>query len=240
MRLRFGRYIFPIGTAGFTIDREAQKTKAGITWGFREVWNINGLIYNRGGKVADMDEKVAALELAFATGGYDAALTTDGTTKTRHVLRDAACIGGVQIAKPLSYPSGVGPEYVTMRTFNVAIEGTYLVGSAPEYDDFQEAVSFVGGGPLFGLLEPLRGKPIKQQWKEQTIYRATQRGRAVGLLSYPEPPPPLWPEARPRPQERPFTYEPPERLGDGNIRWPVSWEYQFESPTALTGLPHTL
>ena len=49
------------------------------------------------------------------------------------------------------------------------------------------------GGPRKAYFETLRTRPIRQIVNDFTLVRMTQSGSAVGFLSYPFAPAPLWP-----------------------------------------------
>ena len=48
-----------------------------------------------------------------------------------------------------------------------------------------ESLALTGGGPQFGYLLTLNGPPQKQLLRQQTTFKATQQGEAVGLTDYP-------------------------------------------------------
>ncbi len=87
-------------------------------------------------------------------------------------------------------------EYVTYRRYQIGIQFVTPYGFGdPQYVKFSETLDIAGGGPRFGVKEVNFGPPIRQRLREQTACQATQSGSATGLGTYPEIPPPIWPQA---------------------------------------------
>jgi hypothetical protein len=133
-------------------------------------------------------------------------------------------------------------EFSTYRNYQIKIEGTYPVPSAPlnTLESYLETLSFTGGGPRFVHLQPLIGLPQRQQVAQATPFKVAQRGHAVGVYAYPVPPGPIWPIAE-HIDQRQIDYEAPKRSGDPiasvYTKWPVSWTYAFEANVPLNGAP---
>ena len=237
MYVQYGDYTHPAGEPAVTIDRETLWTDAGTAWAERERWSISGCIYNQAGTAAAMDVLVTELEAAYSSSGGDLKLLLpDGTTASQHALLNANTIGGVRVVKRPSYPQGSGPEGITIRHFTVALEAEVAVSADSALLSWHESIRYSGGGPRFGHLEPLVGKPIKQKLKANTIYKAIQQGRAVGLSAYPAVPSPIWPAHQI--DQRDIEQSAPRRRGYGSgadcwTEWPVSWCYRFESANPL-------
>lgn len=239
--LQYGSYSFNPGEAAVVIDRASILDDRGLMVAVEEIWKVSGLLSSRNasGAARSVLSAIRALEDAFSREKKDLVLYLDGSV-TPHVLRSSATMGGVRIRKPLSFPEFRGPELVTYRTFTVELGATIsfaLSGAGSAIVEFEETLSIEGGGPVYGHLEPLTGKPVKQTLKKQSVCRATQAGRIVGFDSHPSLPPPIFPSALVR---DPITaYSSPSHVNGAAIRWPVSYEYAFESATKLNGKPNS-
>ena len=90
-------------------------------------------------------------------------------------------------------------------------------------------------------MELLSGPPQKQLLNEQTTYKCVQSGQAVGNLSYPFFPSPLFPGAI-MPDQTMTEGDSPKRVGaigsPAWVEWPIRWRYVFESATPLSGVPN--
>lgn len=250
MFVKYGSFTHPLGEAAVSIDRETLFTEAGTPWAVRERWDIQGVISNTtinragdsipSGVPADLSPKINALELAYSQNNQDIALLLpDGETPTSHRIISAHTLGGVQVVQAPCYPEGIEAEYVTYRSFTVAVEALRPLSSPTKLLSFTETMTYEGGGPRYGHLEPLVGRPIKQTLKRFTIYRVTQQGHAVGLYAYPPIPKPLWPAAQVR--NRRIEKGSPRRRGGSVItdtEFPISWVYEYESAFSLIGGPH--
>jgi hypothetical protein len=151
-------------------------------------------------------------------------------------MLNAGSIAGVRITE-LEYPEGEGAEYAQYRTFRLKAEADYPTGFGSLLLSFTETVTFYGGGPVRGFLEPIHGPPIPQTIKEFTPYFAEQVGQATALRTWPEPAAPLWPTALLEKGRKPYTS--PQRVPRG-LGFTVGWAYRFGSPGPLNGRPRVL
>jgi hypothetical protein len=237
MYVKIGSYRFPRGEVAITISRESLPTDAGTPWARRERWDFQGMIINQSGSTTDMAASIAALEAAFVDNVDIALLLPDGSTSSSHRIVSANTLDGVRVIQPPSFPDGTGSEYITHRSWTAAIEAIIPLSVVETaLLSFVETVQFSGGGPRDGYLEPLVGRPIRQRLKQNTVYRATQQGQAVGLEAYPLIPQPIWPLAQIKARE--YAADSPRRYGNDFREYPISWLYEFESAYPLLGRPH--
>lgn len=225
------------GVHGFGIRREEVKNQGGDIIGFDEIWDINGRLYDPSGDWSSMVRRIAALEAAYATGGGDLLLTTDGHTPTYHTLYNRDCKGGTRIIKPLQYPTSRGPENVTMRTFTVSVGGRISLINDDTAIQFNENIQFGGGGSDEGLMVNRTHRAVPVLKTRYVPYTAIQQGSATGYAIAPVPPPPLWPQFWKHKGSRPFGYDRGEPLGYSIINRTVTWRYEFESIYPLDGFP---
>jgi len=234
MYLAYGTYSHSQGETAIQITRTPEYNEAAQAWAYRERWDVQGLLTNNSGSLADMQTAIAALEAAYASDGYDLVLHLPDGTATNHAMRTAGAIGGTRIVQPVSYPEGSGPEGVTYRSYSLAVEGLFLTGVGTLLS-WVESISFSGGGPVYGHIETLKGLPVKQKLRSASVYRAIQQGEAVGISAYPSVPAAIWPTAQVRTGG--IRRQSPRRQGSSYIEFPVSWNYEFESAYPLVGNP---
>ncbi len=145
-----------------------------------------------------------------------------------------------------SWPRGEPDEYATVRTFQIIIEATFINPDS-NLVEWRESVALQGtGGPKWewrkawvrtgGIITPvdfqIQTNPATTQW----IY---QYGYAEGLTVYPvgNVPPPLFP-AWEEQWKRSWIQHDPERLGQGFVRFPLSWQYVMQAPTGQSVAPN--
>lgn len=242
MYLQYGSYTHALGEARVVITRDPLENAAGDYYGYVERWDIEGLLL--ADDTTALSTAIAALEAAYAAGGYDLTLLLpDGVTPSQHRLLAASCKGGTKIARPVSYPVGAGAEYTTFRTYSLAIAGEIPLASGQNpIVEWRETLAFVGnGGPRFVVQELRNGPPQIQQVSERTPVRCVQSGRAVGYQHYPFPPQPIWPVFEQR-EQRQVNLTSPELTGSGASRsfqnYEITWSYSHLAPMPLSGYPH--
>lgn len=249
MIFQYGSYSHPIDEVALVVTREALRNAAGEIYAHHTRFDLTGFLQVDEGATeaitqASMTAAIQALETAYRQPNRDARLLlNDGSTSSAHTLLAAQTLGGVRIAKPVSFPVGDGGEYSTFRRFTVSLEADVVANSMTTMlVEFSEVLRVSGnGGPRRVVIETRYGPPVEQIVSQRTPVLATQSGRAVGLLSYPTAPPPLWPKyidgTRTDIQE-----ESPQRVGPAGstnpfINFPLTWTYQFISPGPLAGHP---
>lgn len=195
------------------------------------------MILNPSGDIAAMRTAILRREQAFSVEGRDLVLYVGGL-QSAHVLRSSASLGGVRIAARMSYPEGKGAEHVTYRTYVVEFSALVPTGSGAGGGvlSFEETLTFEGGGTVYGHIETLTGKPVKQTLRKQSLYKAVQEGRIVGANGYPNIPPPIFPNAL---VKSPMIAKSSARPVEGHrLEYPFSYRYEFESVTTLDGVPN--
>lgn len=241
MQLYYGNYGHALGVPAITISREVVNDAGERPYIERERWQINGLLPNPDGSATTLKAAIDELVAAYSVNGYNLILyMPDGSTPSSHALYSSSCFGGTRVVQRPSFPTGTGPEGVTYRNFSLAVEGDIsLISPGTSYTtSFTETLEFNGGGFLDGHLEPLVGQPIKQRRKQNTTYRATQQGEAVGLFGYPPVPPPIWPAALTQPNPK-FTLSSPRRRQGTFVDYRINWLYEYESARPIIGTPNT-
>ena len=237
MYLKYGAYRHADNEVSVAISKEGLFTQAGIARGTRERWTVAGRL--QATDQASLTTAINTLAAAYSIQGQDLALYRDNDQPTSHAITSAATNGGVRVVVPPSFPEGKGAEYSTFRNYTIVLAAELLDASTTILN-WQETLTFRGGGPQFAYLEPITGLPQKQLLKQATTYRALQSGEAVGQLGYPVPASPLWPNAE-HTGQRQVRYELPRRMGPPGsptyTQFKVTWSYNFEDAGPLVGLP---
>ena len=236
MILTYNGYAHPVGEPAVAIHRNYLRNEALDVIAIVERWDIAGMLISNLG-AGDLDAKVAATIAAYSVDGGDLSLTLPTGAVSQHSLSSSNALGGIRVVSPVSFPDGKGAEGVTYRNFTVSLEAELPISNPTSgLLSFEESLSFTGGGPVFGHLEPVVGPPIKQLLKDESVYRVTQSGKAVGYLGWPNYPGPLWPSSEMR-NHRQETRSGPRRKRNDYCEYTVAWNYQFEEASQLYGNP---
>lgn len=238
--IQYGNYAHQPGEVELSIIRTPMESAGGIIRGWKERWDMSGRI--SAATPAALTLAIHALEAAYNTPGLDLGLYYSAGVPTAHTLLRSNTLGGARVVEPIQFPSGRGAELATYRQYKVSMEAevaNYEAGLIA----FVETLSFSGGGPRYRHMELLTGPPQKQVLNEQTVYRCVQTGQAVGNLSYPFFPSPLFPGAL-MPDQSETAGDSPKRVGPlGSpawVEWPIRWKYVFESASPLSGVPNRM
>lgn len=232
MQLKYGSYSHDSNAAAIAISKDVVMGEGGIPQSIRERWDVTGEV--SGANESAVKTAINALVDAYSVHGKDLALYHSGGTISAHAMLSSETIWGTKVVKMPSFPKGDGSEYVTSRSFSLAVEGEYPAGYSSILS-FRESLSWQGnGGPIWNYIVPLAGPPIHQVLTESSVVTITQEGYAVGDLAYPSPQWPIWPEQELGAQRR-IRYEVPS-INSRERR--VSWSYTFLAPAMLSATPH--
>lgn len=238
MYLKYGSYQHADAEVTFTIGRDALENEAGQHYGDRHTWNIEGCL--QAADTAAVVTAFRALEAAYSQWYRDLVFYDDSGAAT-HTLLNSGSTTGVKIIRPPSYTRGDGAELSTYRNYIITATADYPAGTGANLlRSFTETLAFGGGGPERAVVECVNVPPQEQVLKLYTTYRASQRGSAVGMYSYPAIPAPLFPgkeRVRSNPPGDP-QYGSPKLRNGIYVDWPVSWSYEFISATPLVGFPN--
>lgn len=241
MQLLYGSFAHALSEAAVVVQKQPAETGYGYQYAEKEAWTITGFL-----QAPTQDLLVlasGALETAYSRNQQTLKLLAQDGTVARF-MSGTSPLGGNRVIH-FSFPDSgeTTAEFTTFRRYQIQVEGIYPVpgGALGVTLSFMERLSFTGGGPRFVHLQPLTGRPVRQQVAEATPFRVTQRGQGVGLLAYPSPPPPIWPGAE-QIDRRQIEYGSPRRTGGAVAtlyqEWPVEWGYYFEDAGELDGAPN--
>jgi len=245
IRLRYGTFLHELSDAAVSISKVAEFSDSGIPYANRNVWNIQGRL--EGDSVADITTKIKALETAYNKSHqspFRLEYIEDSTvTPTAHEIKIENTFDGIRVTAAPSYPDGTGAEYANFRNYAVTVEALVKTGQADaDLILFEEEVETSGGRPRDIVIETMNTYPVMQRVADHTAYLVSQRGRAIGLTSYPTVPPYLHPLGIAAIlSNRVARRSPRETLVAG--RWlrhfyEVSWSYVMALTTERASLPH--
>lgn len=247
MQLKYGSYAFNANGTEITARTETVRNEAGAPYKQRRSLHVAGYMEISGDTVAaqqaDCTTKMNALEAALAKPFQDLIFYQDSGAESATSLRNSDSIGGVVVTAGPHYPDGI-KGYTSVQRFEFTAEAEYYILaeaglSANITLSFEETLKFSGGGPRFIYKESIVGPPQRQKTCDQTVYRVTQTGRAVGLRGYPSPAAPIWPANLLQAPDI-------DRIGPDRMGWTdprsyegfgITWSYDYGSAVKLIGAP---
>jgi hypothetical protein len=226
-QVRYGTFTCPAGCATWRTRTRTTANDLGLPSQRTQRIEVAGQL--QGADPADLFAKSRVMRAAFDRWGQDLVLTLDDGRVAESLLNGTS-LGGTRVVEGVDFPDGDGADATTYRNFRFAVEATYPIASG-NLLAFEEDLETRGGGPKFGFMPIVNGAPVKQMVYQATPYLATQSGTAVGLLTYPNPPPPLWPNAQ---LEAPVIRRSrPQIVGGVTRNYRISWAYTFGSTSPL-------
>lgn len=236
MYFAYGTYRHPtdeVALTDATIQR--QYNRRGLRTHLRHTWQLRGTLIPASATPAAVTAAVAALKNAYAVDGQNAGLFEDDGTPTTYFFNSAQALGGVKVVAGPSLPEGAGASYVTYLRYTITLQADFP-DPVENLDYYQEQISFSGDcGPIRQWVTPISGPPQNQTIQSRSTQRITQSGSAVGFLARPTPANPLWPQLEHR-EKRKIVATSPDVNGRALTGYGVSWSYEFESPTNLSGI----
>lgn len=233
MFFRYGSYQHASGEVALQAIRKTPRySTAGFRVGTDVSWTLDGALH--GDTPAELTQKINLLEAYYVPAVVDAGLFEDSGAASGHYISAGQTTGGWR--PTVSWPDGRGAEHVTYRTFSITLECT-LSDAESQLMEFMERFEYGGGGSRYVVLDTLYEAPVRQRVVNQAQWTATQSGTALGWLTYPTVPPPLFPQAL---VENPRIAMSSPRSINRGIRpteYEISWAYQFASPTPLIAIP---
>jgi len=233
MQYSYGSYTHDAGTVFVNVSRRLQLDSAGRPERWVVAHNIQGEVF--GADTATLAAKVAALIGAYSQNNSDATLS--GSV---HSLANASTIGGTRVTA-LEFPAGQPGEWATRVPFRAVVEGEVWADDVEDVIAFEETVDIDPGEAAYVWTRPIEGKPKSYQTAEQGIWTITQRGSAVGRLSYPTSavPGPVVSGAGIVSVGPRISLGQPVRSPRGLSDYPLSWEYTITSADEIVATPHT-
>lgn len=235
LQLRYGSYLHDLGECGVTFSKEYRYTDRGVIRSQVETWSITGKLH--ADTPAELTTAINALQAAYNRPGQDAVILLDGGTESAHKITSSQTLGGTKVTR-LSFPDFNGGEYATFRSYQIELEAEYEVNrdSQNVLVTYEETVTATSGGERWIIMPTLTGPGQRQTVQQQSPYKFSQVGRAIGLGGYPMWPGPMFP-ADEHIDQRQISLKSPTVNGNQQREYEVTWSYQFESISNLSGFP---
>ncbi len=242
MIVKIGNFSHLVGEAGVAIDVQPLRKPNGKPFAHRHRWSIDIYVtprasgLNQSAAIAAVNSRVAAIIKAYQSGVNLQILTPDGGS-TVHSLKSSNTLSGVQLVQPPSFPEFKGVEMVTIRTIRAVFECVVTI-PADQIDSYiyshTEALSFQPSGIKRGAIETVNTPAVEQTLRRYQSFKASQKGRIVGLYDYPDAiPRPIFPSKLADSEPMVIKLHPEEMLGGIPIRWPIDYEWTFISSIPL-------
>ena len=200
-------------------------------------WDVSGRVVNFPvATQAITSQEIQAFANAVTSQTPRLALLGDDGSPTPFVLDPSQCMNGPSLID-FSFPTSESEVYVTGLAYRLTFEATQYVGRGDsQLLGFSEEVSEDPGGQTYVMVGGAYNFAERQLATQNKPYKYVQSGSAMGLLAYPYIPPPIWPFAlmgSPR-----IVRSSPQNLGIVDTNFSISWEYNYEWPTRLFGVPN--
>lgn len=241
MIVKYGAFTHKLDEVALAIVRSTKRNKANAIEFVTQTWNLSGFL-TTDTQIA-LNTEITNLEAAYSEDGKDLVLFfDDGSTKSAHEMINSQALGGLRIMTGPSFPEGRGAEYTTFRRFEIQVAADFLPSGAlrSRFLDFQERLTFTGGGPKFIMLQAINGPPQRQLVAQQTPFRLVQAGSQIGQTQRFPPAAPLFPQHE-HVDLRQINQGGPKRNGSGAnaafTEFQTSWQYTFESINFFRAFP---
>lgn len=235
--LKYGSYQHALDEARVSTQRHGIFVN-GMSKGYLETWTIDGMLF--AADPPSLTTAMNAMRNAYANQAQDLGFFQDDNSATTLSLLSSTCLGGTRVVQPPFFPDLRGASYTTYIPYSIVIEGEVFDPACTILAWF-DTITFIGGGPRTVFLETCNGPPQKQLVNQQTVWRATQIGNAVGFLTRPFPAFPFAPDAYRGDLSSTAPSGPAQRSGPPSqpvySEFGISWNYVFESAEPLVGSP---
>lgn len=205
-----------------TVRKFPLRSRRGEIYGMRHIIVVTGEV--PGADQAEITTRIAAFETAFVDG-YDLNLfLDDGSTPSAHLLDQSESASGVQV-DGYEWGDTTSVEYLMWRSFTVTLHADYDLETVPTYLEYEDSITSTGNGGTNTVWdEVISGNPVSHQTATNTLRRATQQGRAIGLNAYPSAATPI---GTPIPKTRELTKFGPIVEGGRLTNYGIAWRYEY-------------
>lgn len=230
MQLLYGNFSHDVGANNISIRTEVLRDGAERYIGYKSIWTIRGDLY--ASSQNSLISAIRTMELGYQfEGGNVILLAADGVTVAASILA-ANTHGGPRFSLLPSYPEDgrANAEWSTFRNYELVIEADTYTGQIVLIDWHETWATTGTGGPRFVYAEPLIGPVFVDQITQVSVCRAVQAGSAVGLVSWPVAPSPIFP-GNENFAEREIVKRDPKRRGRPGFaaykEFETTWKYTF-------------
>lgn len=207
-----------------------------------QVWQIDGVVVQQTNATqTNMTAKLEQLRRDFSQDRPDLVfLEDDGVTPSALELLASVCLQGPELTN-FSFPKNANKVYSNGHPYTATMEADVWSGAAgnPILEFEEEVIDEGSGGWERVHVGGAINLPEEQIGTQYAPWRYTQSGTSLGLYTWPNIPPPIWPAMLKKPYAK-ITRTSPEVLGTVDQRFRISWSYSYESRVQLFGGPHRL
>lgn len=224
--------------ARFAWGRTLRRTAAGTGIGFDCSVTVSDAGFQCVSQ-ADCSAKIATIEAALSAEDVNLVFYQTSGVPSAHAVPSASQFSGVRCTS-LVWSDAPGAQFQTYRKFSATFEWrTRFPSPVTPLLDFTETVTSRGGTPLTVVQEPINAVGlVKQVTVPVQKYTAVQEGFAVGSVTYPVPPAPLFGGPSVGLNDEVVKRTTPRRFGNSFSEHRVAWSYSFESTSPLVALPN--
>lgn len=235
MQVKWGNYAFAPGSCRFGVRQKAELDSRQVPFLYNIDIDVTGRLYGNGDGALSIAE--VALRNALAVQFQDFRVLRVNGSDSGTSFRNSATLGGITVTAGPDFTGTLASEYVLFRDFTFTISFKLPIPNvARALLDFNESLEFSGGGPDYAMKRAMDDVPQKQLVWAQTEYRVVQRGTAVGFRTWPLYTRPLFPgDFKTSPV---VSQDSPQRIGNDQWKYPISWNYVFESVAPLIATPN--
>ena len=234
--LKIGSFSLPVGQAGCRPSLQSKRDRRGKPYCRIAILDVEGMLF--GSDSQAIKREAEQLKDALEAGTSDIVLYDAQNRATGVALRAKDAVGGFIANEDIRYTEVNGSQWETLLSFTFRSTAEFAMdGIRPGTTiEFQERVSRIGtGGPRETQQEVLTGETVRVRLVERTKCLTVQSGFAVGFGDFPAYPGATWPRWLQNPD---VAVSMTGGIGYGNMEYRVDWEYKYESPRPLAGLPN--
>lgn len=205
-----------------------------------ERWDTRGrVVLQTNASQQQMTAEIAKLKLDIDQANVDLCYLEDTTSAvTAMHLKAADCFRGPYIVD-IGFPNEAGDVYSTGMSWRVIWEAERPSVTDNALLAFEETITQQAGGEERVYVGGAINLPERQIGRQFAPYRYTQQGFAVGMFTWPNVPPPIWPFALVRDLPH-VTKRSPRVIGNIDSEFEISWQYEYEWHQPLNGSPHRI
>jgi len=238
MIVKVGNFAHRVGEAGVSIETQLKRMPNQVEYAHHHRWSIDIMTSTQLESASStaaleaIDTRSAAIIAAYRSD-VDLQILTPDSAATVHAIKTSDTIGGVRLITPPSFPNSKGTEMVTVRTIRAVFEATVPIKSS-SLDSLiyshTESLSYHPAGRKLGAIETINTPAVLQTLRAFQSFRASQKGRIVGLYDYVERLPlAAWPNLLVDTWPMMVKQHPEETIGSKSLRFPIDYEWTFVS-----------
>lgn len=237
MYIKYGSFQFEPWEASLTgVSLQRRYSPRGFRETFISQMFVTGDVVANG--QYDVDDRIADIEAAMSSDGFDFGLYHDDNSPTQHYMQSShpANLTGNQVFMK-NFPAQVGGEYITGRQFSFGVKAEFADygSSLLEYVDTYRAIGDCG--PIIDWDNTRFGILVTQQ-SPNSFQHAIHSGYAKTTVPWFAPPPPYYSRPFYLGHIRDISYQSPsDRFPQGSSGYVTRWTYHYRLPIDVFNVP---